>query len=97
MPIPNLVVMALLAVAFVFIGAAWLVTILIHAKVNRSTAAVDASIWNLWSRVAKTYARVYPGGRLLFWRSLFQTLGVCSFIAMTIALVVGAIMSKPHH
>ena len=93
----RIVVMVLLAVAFIFTGAAWVVTMLIHVKVIRSTAIPEASIWNLWSQVAKTYPIVSPGGRLLFWRALLQALGLCSFIAMMIALVVGAIMSKPHH
>jgi len=93
----NLVVMALLGVAFIFTGAAWLVTMLIHVKVNKSTAVPEASIWNLWSQVANTYPIVCPGGRLLFWRSLFQVLGLCSFVAMMIIMVVSAITSKTHH
>jgi hypothetical protein len=67
---------------------------LIHAKVIKSTAVPRASIWNLWSQVAKMYPTVCPGGRLFFWRSLFQILGVCSFIATMIAGVVGAVASK---
>jgi hypothetical protein len=93
----RIVVMVLLVGAFIFTDAAWLVTMLIHVKVIRSTAMPDPSIWNLWSQVAKTYPIVSPGGRLLFWRSLLQTLGLCSFIAMMIALVVAAIISKTHH
>jgi hypothetical protein len=92
---PRLIVLALLVVSFVFTGAAWLFTMLVHAKVTRSTALPNTTVWNLWSQVARAYSIVCPHGRLLFWRSLFQTLGVCSFIAMMIALVVGAIMSKP--
>jgi len=78
----SLFVLVLLAVSFVLTGAAWLVTMLIHVKVNRTTTVQQASTWNHWSQVAKTYPIVCPGGRLLFWRSLFQALGLCSFIAI---------------
>lgn len=96
MSTPNLVVATLFASASVLLGAAWACTAVIHAKVIRSTALPQVSIWNLWSQVSKAYRLVCPGGRLLFWRSLFQILGLSSFIAMLVALVAFAIASKPH-
>ena len=93
---PNVVAIILFVIASVLMGAAWLCTVLIHAKVIRSTALPQASIWNLWSQVTKVYPSVCPGGRLLFWRTLLQVLGLCSFVAMMIVLLAVAIMSKTH-
>lgn len=92
----NLPAMVLLAIAFISTGAAWCCTVLIDAKVIRSTALPYATLRNLWSEVAKAYPVAYPGGRLLFWRALLLTLAASSFVAMVVTLMVGAILSKLH-
>ncbi len=94
MPTPKLIVMVLLAASFICIGAAWLFTVLAHAKVIRSGALKDVSKFSRWSQVVRAYPAAYPSGRLLFWRSLFQTLGLCLFIAMATTLFVWAMASN---
>jgi len=91
----NILVLTLLAASVAFIGAAWVCTVLIHAKVVKLTTLPRVSLWSLWSEVAKAYPSVCPGGRLLFWRWIFQALGLCAFVGVMATLVVAAITSKP--
>ena len=94
MTVQNILMLALLGAAVAFIGAAWVCTVLIHAKVVRSTALPHASLWKLWSEVAKAYPSVCPGGRLLLWRSIFLSAGLCAFVGMMATLVLTAIASR---
>ena len=94
MTLAGLVVLGLLALASVLIGAAWICTAMVYARVIRSTALPHASIWNLWSQVRKAYPSVCPRGRLLFWRSFFQLAGFGAFLVMVVALVILAIGSR---
>ena len=91
-----LVAKILFAAAFVFTGVAFACTLLIHSKVVKSNAMPMISPWRPWDKVRQAYRMEFPRSRMLFYRSTFLTLGLCSFIAMAVVLIVSAIKRKIH-
>lgn len=72
------------------IGATAIARILTHVvtvRVLRTTHLPKLSAWTYWTEIERTYAKLFPDSRLLFWRRVFTWVGAIVFIVMLVGLL----------